>query len=292
MLSKAGETLRAVLEKTEITNAMLSRGIYCLRIKAGLVSPLWLTYTLINNLIRNKLFKLVQRKRVFRQQLDDLRHFPIVLSTIDLAWKIGQREEQVPNPSLAAKELWISILEGMDAELCERLGILSYNASGFFGNIFASSSTNIPDDGLVCFFNKTYKRLKVTYLYQMVWIVDLIRKNVDAETFVQLVNALDINPHNFIFRTVRIGKCIGLPAHIRLPIQMYQVLLIALGSNLGSHKHLVGTTGYHLESCLVSNTFLVFELYETTLYFGRALKHPVVLAQIDRLAVREMVKAP
>lgn len=289
LLSKTGEAPRAALVSTEFADATFSPDIYCLRLKSGPVSPTWLTYYLNSGLIREKLAERVHGKTTPRLHLADLKHFPVTLPTVELAREVDQLEEQAQQHIQAAREIWISTLRGLYAEIDGRLGIVAREAGTAPGYISSSSSANLFDDGLLDLLERRHEGLSISPLHQIAKIAVSSRKNFDPDQIVQYVQASDIDPHSFLFRNVRCGKVKDLPARIRLPIQAYQVLMLASGSNLGTSNHLVGIVEPQLDGCLASNTFLALEFDETPLYYGMALKHPVVLAQIHRVAVGEVV---
>ncbi len=289
LLSKTGEAPRAALVSTELAGATLSPDIYCLRLKSDTVSPTWLTYYLNSRLIREKLAETVHGKTTPRLHLADLKQFPVVLPTVELTREVEQLEEQAQQHTQAAREIWTSTVRGLYTEIDGRLGIVARDTGKPPGNISPSSLANLSDDGSLALLDKPHEGLSITPLHQLANIAVSSRKNFDPDQIVQYVQASDIDPHSFLFRNVRCGKVKDLPARIRLPIQAYQVLLLASGSNLGTPNHLVGIVEPQLDGCLASNTFLALEFDETPLYYGMALKHPVVLAQIRRLAVGEVV---
>lgn len=290
LLSKTGESPRAALVSTEFANATLSPDIYCLRLKSGTISPTWLTYYLNSSLIREKLAERVHGKTTPRLHLADLKHFPVTLPTVDLAREVDQLEEQAQQHSQAAREIWTSTVRGLYTEIDGRLGVIARGAAKAPSNISSSSSSaKLSDDALLALLGKPHEGLSITPLHQLARVVISSRKNFDPNQIVKYVQASDIDTHSFLFRNVRSGKVKDLPARIRLPIQAYQVLLLASGSNLGSPNHPVGIVEPQLDGCLASNTFLALEFDETPLYYGMALKHPVVLAQIRRRAVGNVV---
>lgn len=290
LLSKTGEAPRAALVSTEFADATLSPDIYCLRLKSGPVSPTWLTYYLNSSLIREKLAERVHGKTTPRLHLADLRQFPVVLPTVELTREVDQLEEQAQQHIQAAREIWTSTLRGLYSEIDGRLGVIARDAGEASGNISPSSSANLFDDALLDFLERPlYEGLAITPLHKLAKIAVSSRKDFDPDQIVQYVQASDIDPRSFLFRNVRCGKVKDLPARIRLPIQAYQVLMLASGSNLGSPNHPVAIVRPELDGCLASNTFLALEFDETPLYYGMMLKHPVVLAQIYRLAVGDVV---
>lgn len=289
LLSKTGEAPRAALVSTGFSDATLSPDIYCLRLKSDTVSPTWLTYYLNSSLIREKLAERVHGKTTPRLHLADLKQFPVVLPTVELTREVEQLEKQAQQHSQAAREIWTSTVRGLYTEIDGRLGIVARDTGKPPSNISPSSSANLSDDTLLALLGKPHEGLSITPLHLLARVAVSSRKNFDPDQIVQYVQASDIDPHSFLFRNVRCGKVKDLPARIRLPIQAYQVLLLASGSNLGSPNHPVGIVEPQLDGCLASNTFLALEFDETPLYYGMALKYPVVLAQIRRLAVGDVV---
>ncbi len=103
------------------------------------------------------------------------------------------------------------------------------------------------------------------------------------------MQASDIDPQSFLFRRIRSALAQDLPSRIRLPLQAYQVLLLASGSNLGTPAYPVAVVDAKLNGGFASNTFLALDFHETPIYYAIALKHPLVLEQIQRMAVGTVV---
>jgi hypothetical protein len=115
------------------------------------------------------------------------------------------------------------------------------------------------------------------------------RKTLKADQVVRYVQTSDIDPQSFLFRRVRSAMAQELPSRIRLPLQAFQVLVLASGSNLGTPAHPVAIVDPQLEGGFASNAFLALDFDETPIYYGIALRHPVVLDQIRRMAVGAVV---
>ena len=115
------------------------------------------------------------------------------------------------------------------------------------------------------------------------------RKLLKTDQVVHYVQASDIDPQSFLFRRLRSALAQDLPSRIRLPLQAYQVLLLASGSNLGTQTHPVAVVDAELDGGFASNTFLALEFAETPIYYAIALKHPIVLTQLRQMATGTVV---
>lgn len=289
LLSKTGDTPRAALVSSEFAGATISPDIYCLRMKPGLVSPAWLTYYFNSKLIREMLSEKIHGKTIPRLHLADLKQFPVILPTTELAREVEQLEEQAQEHSHKAYEIWTATLRGVFAEIDKRLGLSNQGNKGNSEYVHFLSTVDTTFDKSFAYFEKSFEEISIVPLYQIAKIEASSRKNFDPDKIVRYVQSSDIDPRHFLFRNVRSDKVRNLPARIRLPIRAYQVLLLASGSNLGTPNHPVGIVEPDLDGCLASNTFLALEFHETPLYYGMVLKHPLVLAEIRHLAVGKVI---
>ncbi len=116
------------------------------------------------------------------------------------------------------------------------------------------------------------------------------RRNLDPEQEVGFVQVSDLDVRYLSFARAHRAKVRELPARVRLPLREYQVLLLASGSNLGEAGHPIAVVEPQMDGCLASNAFIALEFRETPLYFGLALRHPLVLAQLRSLASGSVIQ--
>ncbi|TRZ50182.1 hypothetical protein D4S03_07185 [bacterium] len=273
LVSKTGDEPRAVVTSSEAQGALIAPDIYCLRTIPELLSATWLAYFLNTTHGQRLLIERSSGVTVRRLHMADLRSLPLMLPPQELVREIEALEHQAQANSQSAHEIWAAIISSMYAEIDER--------SGFAGG----SNAAIPE----IFLTASAAQKVFRPLSEVARIAVSSRKTLKHDQLVSYVQASDIDPQSFLFRRLRSALAQDLPSRIRLPLQAYQVLLLASGSNLGTPAHPVAVVDAKLDGGFASNAFLALDFHETPIYFSIALKHPIVLEQIRRMAVGPVV---
>jgi hypothetical protein len=269
LVSKTGDEPRAVVTSSEAQGALIAPDIYCLRVQTESISPTWLAYYLNSSYSQQLLVERIAGATVRRLRMAELRSLPLLLPSSSLVEEIETLEQQAQAHTQAAHELWAAILTGMFAEIDDRSG-LSGEAPIAAADVLLSTPAA----------QKVFRPLS-----EVARIAVSSRKTLKPDQIVPYVQASDIDPQSFLFRRLRSARAQDLPNRIRLPLQAYQVLLLASGSNLGTPAHPIAVVDAKLHGGFSSNTFLALEFNETPIYYAIALKHPLVLAQIRCMAV-------
>jgi hypothetical protein len=210
---------------------------------------------------------------VRRLRMAELRSLPLLSPPLPLVQEIEALEQQAQANTQSAHELWAAILTGMYAEIDDR--------SGLNGEIDIAAAEDLLSTLAT---QKVFRPLS-----EVARIAVSSRKTLKPDQLVSYVQASDIDPQSFLFRRLRSARAQDLPSRIRLPLQAYQVLLLASGSNLGTQPHPIAVVDAKLHGGFASNAFLALEFDETPIYYAIALKHPIVLAQLRRMAVGPVV---
>lgn len=269
LVTKTGDEPRAMITSSETENALTAPDIYCLRVNKDLISPTWLAYYLNTSFGQRLLSDKSSGSVLRRLNLTELRSLPIVFPPLSLVTEIETLERQAQEHTLAAHDIWTATQKGMYSEIDER-------------SLLKQNTVNLP-------LNKFLDTLSARKVYRSLGEVAQIaissRKLLKPDQIVKYVQVSDIDPRSFLFRRQRKALAKDLPSRIRLPLQSFQVLLLALGSNLGTPTHPVAVVDAQLEGGFASNAFLALEFAETQIYFAISLKHPIVLEQLHQMAV-------
>jgi len=273
LVSKTGDEPRAVVTPDEAQGALVAPDIYCLRVQTERSSPTWLAYFLNTTYGQRLLSERIAGATVRRLRMAELRSLPLLLPPLSLVQEIEALEQQAQAHTQSAHELWAAILTGMYAEIDERSGCRTDPYAIDVDNFLAPPGAE-----------KVFRPLN-----EVAKIAVSSRKTLKPDQVVHYVQASDIDPQSFLFRRLRSAFAQDLPSRIRLPLQAYQVLLLASGSNLGTPAHPVAVVDAKLHGGFASNAFLALEFTETPIYYAIALKHPLVLTQLRRMAVGPVV---
>jgi hypothetical protein len=273
LVSKTGDEPRAVVTSGEAQGAVIAPDIYCLRIHPGGISPTWLAYFLNTRHGQHLLSERIAGATVRRLRMAELRSLPLLLPPLPLVQEIESLEQQAQANTQSAHELWAAILTGMYAEIDDRSGMTGKVEIAAVEDLLSTSGAQ-----------KIFRPLS-----EVARIAVSSRKTLKPDQLVSYVQASDIDPQSFLFRRVRNALAQDLPSRIRLPLQAYQVLLLASGSNLGTPTHPIAVVDAKLHGGFASNAFLALEFDETPIYYAIALKHPLVLAQLRHMAVGPVV---
>lgn len=273
LVSKTGDELRSVVTSDETKGALTAPDIYCLRVQTERISPTWLAYYLNSFYGQKLLSERSSGATVRRLRLAELRSLPLFVPPLSLIQEIESLEGQAQDHTRTSHEIWTAIRTGIYAEIKDRCGC---------SEIFEETSVNeilaTPEA------QKVFRPLG-----EVAQIAVSSRKLLKTDQVVHYVQASDIDPQSFLFRRLRSALAQDLPSRIRLPLQAYQVLLLASGSNLGTQTHPVAVVDAELDGGFASNTFLALEFAETPIYYAIALKHPIVLTQLRQMATGTVV---
>lgn len=273
LVSKTGDEPRAVVTTGEVQGALIAPDIYCLRTIPERLSATWLAYYLNTTHGQQLLIERSSGATVRRLHVADLRSLPLMLPPEQLVKEIEDLEHQAQANSQTAHEIWAAIISSMYSEIDER------------SELTGDTNVPVPENFLTTSTaDKVFRPLS-----EVARIAVSSRKTLKPDQPVSYVQASDIDPRSFLFRRVRSALAKDLPSRIRLPLQAYQVLVLASGSNLGTPTHPVAVVDAKLNGGFASNAFLALDFDETPIYFAIALKHPVVLEQIRRMAVGVIV---
>lgn len=273
LVTKTGDEPRSALVSDEARCALTGSDIFCLRLTDDKLSATWLSYFFNTTYGQGLLIERSTGATVRRLRLADLRSISTQMPPLDLVKEVEQLEQQAQQQSRAAHEIWTAIRRGMYSEIDDRAGISE--------NLDALNIDNLLASQIV---QAIFQPLR-----EVAKIAISSRKMLKENQSVQYVQVSDIDPQSFLFRRSRRALVQELPSRIRLPIQMYQVLLLASGSNLGMPGHPVAVVDQTLDGGFASNAFLALEFNETPIYYAITLKHPLVLAQIRKMSVGEVV---
>ena len=261
------------MTSSEAQGALIAPDIYCLRTIPKLLSATWLAYFLNTNHGQKLLIERSSGATVRRLHMADLRSLPVVIPSEQLVKEIETLELQAQENSQTAHEIWAAIISSMYSEINDR--------SEFVQGLTADIQET--------FLNTSAGQKVFRPLSEVARIAVSSRKTLKPDQPVSYVQASDIDPKSFLFRRLRTALAKDLPSRIRLPLQAYQVLLLASGSNLGTPAHPVAVVDAKLNGGFASNAFLALDFNETPIYYAIALKHPIVLEQIRRMAVGAVV---
>lgn len=269
LVTKTGDEPRAAIVPAKASGALIAPDIYCLRVQPERLSSTWLSYFLNTTYGQGLLIERSSGATVRRLRMADMRSLPLIAPPMPLIKEVEALEKQAQQHTETAHENWATILKGMYAEIDERSGFNSGQAATSIDSFLSTPAAQ-----------KVFRPLS-----ELAHLSISSRKILKPDQLVRYVQASDIDLQSFLFRRVRAAITQELPSRIRLPLQAYQVLILASGSNLGTPSHPVAIVEAQLDGGFASNAFLALDFNETPIYFGIALKHPVVLEQIRDMAV-------
>ena len=273
LVSKTGDEPRAMVTSDETNGALTAPDIYCLRVIPGSMSPIWLAYYLNTRLGQKLLCERGSGTTLRRIRLSDLHSLPLYIPPASITSEIETLEREAQRQTQSAHEMWATIQTSMYAEIQERSELREIDNGEAVDQFLATTPAQ-----------KVFRPLG-----EVAQIAVSSRKLLKPDQVVHYVQASDIDTQSFLFRRQRSALAQNLPGRIRLPLQAYQVLILASGSNLGTPAHPVAVIDPKLDGGFASNAFLALEFAETPIYFAIALKHPIVLSQLRSMAVGSVV---
>ncbi|QTA78429.1 Type I restriction endonuclease domain-containing protein [Desulfonema limicola] len=285
LISKTGETVRSALVPDSLIGAVFAPDIYRIKIDREEVSASWVNFFFRTRYASEIILKLMYGTTIKRLSIRDLKSIRIPIPSPEMAREIEDIELKAQKESEAARSIFSSTIKSLYAEIdrrCKDLVSSKHDSDKYMAvnNKWLNERWDFPylrsKQLMTALSNvKLFRPLK-----KLAKIAVSSRRHLTPDDEVCFVQISDIDPQYFTFSNVHRSCVKDLPYRIRVPLQAYQVLVLASGTNLGTNLHPVAVVEPELDGCLASNAFFALEFKDTPIYYGLVMRHPLVLEQI------------
>ncbi len=286
LIAKTGEEPRGTLIGNKLKSGIFSADVYRMRPDPSRLSSSWLTAFFNTKYAHKVIRKLSYGTRIRRIKMADLKRILIPLPPKNIVSDVDHLVSEAQQLSEAAKDAFVAVERGIYSEISQRIPEFSGEPSHWLtvSNENLAERWDIPYVRNLIQIKTLGSNALLQQLSDVAKIATSSRKMIKPDAQVRYVQTADIDSKFLTFSQWR--TCMGkdLPPRVRLPLQEYQVLLLASGQSIGTHKQPVAVVEPELQGCMASNAFLALEFSKTPIYFAMVLRHPFVLGQLRALS--------
>ena len=286
LIAKTGGEPRGTLVGNRLKNGTFSADVYKLRPNPELIHSEWLASFFNTEYAKKIIGKLLYGPKIKRLKIGALKEIMVPIPSIKTGSIVDAMIKDARQLDEAARDAFDAVERGIHSEISQRIPDFLKEEDSWVtvSNKCLEGRWDVPYVKNLTQTASTSSNDLFCRLVDVARIASSSRKLIKPDVMVRFVQTADMDSQFLTFNCHR--TCYGkdLPPRVRLPLQEYQVLLLASGQNIGTTKQPVAVVEPELDGCIASNAFVALNFIETPIYFAMLLRHPLVLTQIRALS--------